>query len=180
MIAADIQADSLPSFYRQLVAAQELAHGKGYCSHHAVIAKAGLEGGTYAELGVNQGATLACALLAGFRRVVGVDIALGPFRRYEGLFRAFGDHWEVREHDSRLDLKEPVDFLLIDSRHEVHHLASELATHGPNVRRWMLVHDTAKYPMLAKLCETWCARTHWTVRQTESRNIGWMLLERRA
>lgn len=178
MVSVSIQADSLVSFYRQIVAAQEAAHGKGYCSHHRVIASKAGECATYCELGVNQGATLACAILAGFVHCWGVDISAAPFRVYEPLFRPHGAFRGVVEQDSRVPLP-ACDFLLIDSLHTPRHLREELAVHGPHVRRYILVHDTATFPALAAVLDQWARANDWTVQQAQARNAGWTLLAKR-
>lgn len=186
MVRASIAANNLGEYYAALVAAQKAAHGDHYCDHHTVIRALANEPGCerYAELGVNEGATLACALLAWFDQVTGIDIALEPFRPAEGLFRAwataYGAELRVMEQDSREPLPRPVDVLLIDSRHEVAHLREELRVHGPNVRRFVLIHDTAKYPELAAEAEQWAAESNSTVLQRETRGYGWMLLQRQA
>lgn len=183
MIRAQITADTLEEFYRQIVAAQEAAHGKGYCSHHVAIRGAAAEGcESYAELGVNQGATLACALLAGFQWVYGADHDLSHFHAHAHLFwlwrRQNGVTLELWNQDSRLPLGRPVDFLLIDSTHTAAHLREELAVHGPHVRRFILVHDTAHVPALHIEAVTWGLKNHATVQHRESSGFGWTLLKK--
>lgn len=184
MIQAQVTADSLEEFYRQIVAAQEAAHGKGYCSHHVAIRGAVAEGCmSYAELGVNQGATLACALLAGFRYVAGVDMALAPIDPFWPLFLAYCrkrtlSTVSVAQADSREPFCRPFDFLLIDSTHTAAHLREELAVHGPHVRRFILVHDTAYVPALHLEAVTWGLKNHSTVQHRETSGFGWTLLKK--
>lgn len=188
MVKASIQATTLEEYYAKLVAAQEAAHGVGYCSHHYAIRQAAKDDGcaSYAELGVNQGATLACALLAGFKRVVGVDVALDPWKPFQGLFWAFADasgqRLSLAQQDSREPLRHhyPVDFMLLDTVHEAAHLREELRVHGPNVRRQILVHDTASVPALHVEAVGWGLRNGWTVQQRSLCSVGWTLLFRQA
>ena len=183
MVKAEIVAADLAEFYVLLRAAQERAHGPDYCAHHGLIVDAAKEGcETYVELGTNQGCTLACALLAGFRWAFGVDISPGPFRAVEALFQADAKRCdqvvEVFGQDSRNPLGFPIDFLLIDSLHRPEHLRSELKVHGPFVRQQILAHDTTKYPELAVELERWSKDNGWTVAIRESRGHGHMLLKR--
>lgn len=183
MIRADIHASTLTEYYEQLVMAQQLAHGFEYTTHHTAIRQAAAEGcRSYAELGVNQGATLACALLAGFGTVVGVDIALEPWRPAEALFRAHvsrtGQALYMIERDSRMALPITPDFLLIDTRHETGHLRQELTAHGFYVVRFILIHDTAAVPALHNAAVAWGLRAGWTVQQRDTRSVGWTLLRR--
>lgn len=183
MIHVHSKATTLAAYYADLVAGQTAAHGPDYTAHHACIRECRETGAeSYAELGVNQGATLACALLAGFERVVGVDIALAPFLPAEGLFRAYvdrlGKHLIVRERDSRLPLSLSVDFLLIDSRHTVDHLRDELRVHGPHVRRFILLHDTLTFPYLGVEAGRWAERNGWTVHLRSTCGHGHTLLSR--
>lgn len=183
MVRAQVTADTLEEFYRHIVAAQEAAHGKGYCSHHVAIRGAVAEGcESYAELGVNQGATLACALLAGFRQLDALDQDLSPFRPFEALFwqyaRLHGNDVTLWQEDSRCPFDHPVDFLLIDSTHTAAHLREELAIHGPNVRRFILVHDSAHVPALHLEAVTWGLKNHSTVQHRETSGFGWTLLKK--
>lgn len=182
MIRADIHATTLGEYYRLLVAAQESAHGPGYCSHHPVIASKVDTCASYAELGVNQGATLACALLAGFKGVEGVDKDLGPLRPAEGLFRAYArnhsQHLSLWEQDSREPIGE-VDFLLIDSLHTADHLRDELAVHGGYVKKFILAHDTFKYSSLQRELDRYARQSGiWTIQETRASGAGWTLLAR--
>lgn len=183
MIAAKIEARDLTDYYTQLVFAQEAAHGSGYCSHHAIIREHAQACVSYAELGINEGATLACALLAGYLAVEGVDIALKPIRASEGLFRAAararGTHLSLWEQSSLLPIGE-TGFLLIDTRHEPGHLRQELEVHGPFVREKILVHDTGKVPALHHMAQQWGLRNGWTVERRQPCGYGWTLLSRTA
>lgn len=186
MIRANITATTLPEYYEKLVAAQEAAHGAHYCSHHAVIRQAASDGcSSYCECGVNQGATLACALLAGFTFVAGVDASLAPLKPWWSLFEAYAaprmlTTCTVAECDSREPFSRPFDFLLCDALHTATGVREELLAHAQHVRRYILVHDTAANPEMGKMVELF-AYVHpgpWTVQQRDTRNVGWTLLAR--
>lgn len=169
-------APSLSDYYAQLVEGQEAAHGPNYTTHHAVIrAKQSPACCSYAEIGVNQGATLACAILAGFDHVVGVDICLAHLEPCTSLFAGKAT---LLEQDHLVPLPGPVDFLFLDCAHTVHGLRAELRTHGNNVRRFILVHDTAAVPALHLVAVEWGLRHGFTVQQRECRSVGWTLLSR--
>lgn len=178
------KADDLADLYRQLVAGQEAAHGADYCSHHAAImAAAGPNCRTYAELGVNQGTTLACAILSGFRWLDAVDLDLKRLQPWEHLFReeakARRAQLNLWQQDSRTPIGE-CDFLLIDSRHEPKHLLAELEANGAHARRFILLHDTTAVPALHTTAVAWGTRHGWTVAERNCLNVGWTLLSRSA
>lgn len=178
MILANISAQTLGAFYQQIVASQEAAHGEHYCAHHDAIRRHASSLYAYAELGVNQGASLACAMLAGFETVIGIDRSFEPLREFEPLFLA-----EARERRTALylwerDSREPiwaVDFLLIDSHHTAEHIREELAAHAGMVRRYILAHDTAKHPALHAELEK---LEGWEVAERETRGVGYTLMRR--
>jgi len=178
MIRAHIQATNLADFYVNLVAAQTGAHGDAYCAHHYPIFAWADGSATYAELGVNQGATLAAALLAGYRRVIGVDRCLEPYRVYARLFDEYvartGQELIMLEQDSRVSVG-PVDFLFIDSDHRPDHLRQELAVHEPAVRRYILGHDTAAH---VALHHELTSLAGWSVVDQERSNVGYTLMGR--
>lgn len=168
-------AASLEDLYNQLRAGQEAAHGSDYCSHHSVIRKLATSCRSYCELGVNQGATLACAILAGFEHVVGVDIALGNLEPFTGLFEGKAT---LLEQDHLAPLPFAVDFLLLDALHTAKGLKAELEAHGDMVRRHLLIHDTAAHPELHVTACVYAAARDWTVHSRETRGYGWTLLSR--
>lgn len=185
MIRANITATDLPTFYAQICAAQQAAHGADYTAHHEVITRAvSLGCKTYCELGVNQGATVACALLSGFEGVQGIDKDIGPLTVFMALFVDWGIRCgvaiSVKEQDSRIPLHGEVDFLLIDSLHEPDHVREELRVHGPNVRRFILAHDTNRQNYCAAIVDWVEAQGgRWTVQELSPSGCGHMLLARR-
>lgn len=180
MISADIQAATLEEFYNALVEAQRKAHGGDYCIHHEVIRQLARTDWVYVELGVNQGATLACAALANYNRVWGYDIKIDPIKRYWHLFEQSGYKIDVRRLDSRNPLPlGGADFLFIDSVHTAVHLRSELKVHADQVRHHILVHDTGTHLEMLRELITFCNATpDWEIIATEARGVGHTLLQR--
>lgn len=168
-------ASSLEDLYAQLRTGQEAAHGADYCSHHSVIRKLASGCRSFAEVGVNQGATLACAILAGFEHVLGVDIALGNLEPFTGLFEAKAS---LLEQDHLAPLPFAVDVLLLDCDHTAKGLKAELEAHGDMVRRHLLIHDTAAHPELHVTACVYAAARDWTVAQRDGGRYGWTLLSR--
>lgn len=181
MVTANVTATTLEDLYAQLVAAQKKAHGDDYCLHHAVIRECAKTCTSYLELGVRQGTTLACAVLAGFGDVTGVDRDLGPFRPYEWLFDRAPLLPDLYERDSREPFPWHVDFLFIDSLHTGAHLHQELKAHAPQVRRFILIHDTEKHvDMRATIAcfvrDSGGSEGRWRIDRHETRNVGFTLL----
>jgi len=112
---------------------------------------AAVTNGRAAELGV-RGVVSTWALLLGLSEaghaaptLLSVDIAPSP--GIEEAQRAAAGvgiaHHFLLEDSTRVVLPGgPVDLLFIDTWHVHAQLARELAHHAPNVRRWILLHDT--------------------------------------
>jgi hypothetical protein len=161
MIQAKIKADTLKEYYEQIVTQQQKAHGKTYTAHHDAIRKY-LNGGVYRELGVHQGATSACACLAGAESVTGVDI--GPYD-FSFIERSSHDPSTVGE----------CDVLLIDSKHTPQHLKKELQLHASSVRNYIIMHDTYKIKGLHKVASQ---LEGWKVEEYYQENVGYTVLSR--
>lgn len=183
MVTCNATATNLADLYAQLVAAQKQAHGEDYVLHHDVIRNAH-DCTSYLELGIRQGTTLACALLAGFPNVTGVDRDLGPWREYAQLFWSnwpIGGHFDVYERDSREPFAWLVDFLFIDTYHTAAHLRAELVAHHANVQRHILVHDTAAHPEMHYVIEQFVSEhPEWLIAKREIRNVGFTLCSKRS
>jgi len=184
MIRAQIEASTLEEYYTKLRAAQEKAHGAGYTAYHDCIREHCGIAAHYLEIGVNQGASLAAAMLGGFVVVEGMDINLSNIAPHRHLFgdycqraRIVMDLWEC---DSLAFEPKDVDFLFIDGNHQTAHVAAELNRHGPHVTRFILLHDTAKYRELHPLAERWAGANGWTVQERNTSGAGHTLLERQA
>lgn len=182
MITANINATTLEEFYDQIVAAQQAAHGRLYTSHHTEIQRRAKPTMTYRELGVNQGGTLACAILAGYKSVTGIDHRDSTYLPFLPLFQEGANRHYVDlrllKQDSRLPMEDYVDFLLIDSKHERRHLREELRVHGPKVNQYILAHDTATVPELHVELEDFARREGWQVALRSLDGVGHTLLQR--
>jgi len=170
------QARSIQDLYRQLVAGQKQAHGPDYCRHHDAIRRLADPEAVYAEIGVNQGATLACAILAGFREVVGVDTRLELLEPCRKLFAH--PTCTLLEQDAEDPLPFPVDVLLLDAQHTVAAVAGQLRAHGANVRHHIVIHDTAAMPALHVEACYWASCNRWAVAERSMASVGFTLLSR--
>ena len=179
MIQAKIDADTLEQFYNQIVTQQLAAHGAEYCNQHFAI-RDRVEGKVYRELGTHQGATAACALLAGAKSVTMVDITHQLIRPNYHLFEAYakdrGVEIELIENDSHHpSTVGPCDVLLIDSKHTPTHLRKELELHADSVREHIILHDTNTVRGLAFVASN---LSGWKVEVDEQINVGYMVLSR--
>ena len=152
MIVVDLShVKTLDEFYKHIRSSQEKRHGDDYCEQHDAVRKYASECKTYAELGVHQGATLANALLSGFKYVEGID---NDMRKYEKFLKPIAEQY-AKDNEISLKLKQcdsasvdaigpKVDMLLIDSLHHYFHMSKELKLHGPRVNKYIIAHDTMK------------------------------------
>ena len=173
MIQAKIQADNLKEYYEQIVAQQKVAHGETYVAHHDAIRKY-LNGGVYRELGVHQGATSACACLAGAKSVTGVDISAKLILPFVPLFDPYDFTFIQNSSDNPSSVGE-CDILLIDSRHTAQHLRKELKIHAEHVRNHIILHDTYSIKSLHKVAST---LEGWKVEEYYQENVGYTVLGR--
>lgn len=180
---------TVEEFYISIREQQEEAHGHDYCEQHDALMKYATECTTYAELGVHQGGTLSCALLAGFKYVEGVDISLEKYNKFlKPLAEAHAKEnkivFKMKEVDSgSLESIGPrVDMLLIDSYHKAYHMAKELKVHASRVNKYIIAHDTAKPTAELDNCLTdFCFNNPgWKVIERGESNVGYMVLKRDA
>lgn len=173
MIRAKIQADTLEEYYEQIVSQQKEAHGETYVAHHDAI-RTYLNGGVYRELGVHQGATSACACLAGAKSVTGIDITAELILPFIPLFDPY-DYTFIESSSTNPSSVGECDVLLIDSRHEARHLKKELALHASSVRKHIILHDTYKLKGLHKVASK---LEGWRVEEYYQENVGYTVLSR--
>ena len=135
----------IKQFYKEIREVQETAHGEGYCDLHDEIIKKSTECETYRELGTMQGATAACAVVAGYTKLQLVDLDFEQFRPYKHLFDGHDvEMYECDSKDPKLTTIGNVDLMVIDSYHKGYHTWEELKVHAPYVNRYILFHDTFK------------------------------------
>ena len=173
MIQAKIKADTLQEYYEQIVTQQQEAHGESYTAHHDAIRKY-LNGGVYRELGVHQGATSACACLAGAKSVTGVDITAKLILPFVPLFGPY-DYTFIEKSSHDPSTVGECDVLLIDSKHTPQHLKKELQLHASSVRNYIIMHDTYKIKGLHKVASQ---LEGWKVEEYYQENVGYTVLSR--
>lgn len=183
LISAKIEASTLAEYYDKLCALQSNAHGSDYMLVHDEI-KRRLRGcHSYTEFGINQGATLAAALLEVPRMVRAYDIKLGWYKEAAHLFDAYSDErgvdYAATESNTLDCIIDPVDVLYIDTLHEYEHLAQELARHGDKARRFIIFHDTRTQPGLKRAVQEY-AKGGWSIVTDCDINVGFMTIERNA
>ena len=158
---------NLGTFYAELCQLHADAHGEDYILVHEEIRRCMDECESYTELGVNQGATLAAAMLCGAKQVTGYDIDLTNYRPAKRLFSDYatrnGVKLTVIEGNSLNVTLEPMDVLYIDSKHTREHLAQELKLHGNLARKYIICHDTHSKPSLFQAIHSFRRGTRWKV-----------------
>jgi len=178
------RSGDLRTYYQALCTLQSKHHTPEYLLVHDEI-RARISAGcrSYTELGVNQGATLAAALLAMPGTVRGYDIRLTNYAPAQALFKRFAViaqvYFAVIEADSLKCRIDPTDLLYIDTRHERKHLARELECHQRQVRRFIVCHDTEVCSGLRLAVDEFAARNReWSVVTDCRESVGFMTLAR--
>ena len=173
---------TLTDYYRRLCVAQAEAHGWGYLAVHDEIKRLMLECVSYTELGVNQGATLAAAVLCRPDSVRGYDIALDNYRPARHLFQNYAAYFDidfmVAQASSLLCAIDTVDLLYIDTIHRRDHLTAELERHAPKVKKYIVCHDTKSAIELLAAIKDFSNRTEWRVVKHCDENTGYTTLAR--
>lgn len=185
MISKDIDAVDLLDYYTQLYDVQAEAHTPEYMLVHDEIRRLLKDCSSYTEFGVNQGTTLAIALLENTPTIRAYDIKLTPYNKAK-------HHFEHHAKKNRLDylavesntlkqIIEPVDLLYIDTLHVYDHLKKELALHGNKARKYLVFHDTFKPTQHLKqaIFEFVERNPHWSVLTECDESVGFMTLIRR-
>ena len=110
------------------------------------------------EFGVKQGAS-SSALLLGAQRVISYDLVETPAARR--LAAIAGTRWDYRLEDSRTATIPPdTDLLFLDSLHSYAQVSVELTRHAPQVRTYLVFHDTVTFGSIAADGET--GKHAWT------------------
>ena len=177
------QVDNLQQYYDRVYDLQASAHEPEYMLVHKEI-KERLEGcNSYTELGVNQGATLAIALLQNVKKIRAYDIALTPYNKAKSLFNTHIIEHEldcvVFEADTLAINLDEVDVLYIDTRHTHDHLIKELRLHGHKAKKYIIFHDTFAQKGLKQAVQEYVA-THdeWSIVTDCEVNVGFMTIQR--
>ena len=183
MISAKIDASTLSEYYAKLYTLQSDAHSIDYMLVHEEIKKR-LQGvDSYTEFGINQGATLAVAMLNNVSTVRAYDIKFGWYTQAADIFERYAEDWgidyEATESDTLDCVIDPVDVLYIDTLHEYDHLAKELALHGHKVNRFIIFHDTFAQSGLKRAVRQYVdAHEEWSIVTECDISVGFMTIER--
>jgi len=177
------RVSDLPHYYSELCLIQADAHGEDYLLVHEEIRRCLADGcASYAELGVNQGATLAAAMLGGALTATGYDIDLSNYRLASRIFSNYatrnGVKLAVIEGNSVDITLNPVDVLYVDSYHSEDHLTKELALHSGQVRRFIICHDTNSRLGLRKAVRKFVRSSKWRIVNDCREGTGFTTLAR--
>ncbi len=193
MISGDFtNTENLLDFYNKIYECHKKAHGVGYMDVHDEIAfelhypfslYPGGKQYSYRELGVNQGATAACALLCKPTKMRIYDIKLSSFEPYQHLFDKYAKEHRIdfqASEKSSLDtsIVEDVDVLYIDTIHTPWHLVKELNLHHSSVKNTIICHDTFANTKMHEAIVEWCTTHPWKILSFNQENVGFTTLER--
>lgn len=181
MISKEIPAQTLEEYYTKLCALQAGAHKETYLLVHDEIRRCVKNSSSYTELGINQGATLAAALLLDIPKVRAYDITLGWYNKAKMLFDEYASthsvDYQVFEADSHSITIEDTDVLYIDTLHKYEHLVKELQLHGHKVQRYIIFHDTHAAKGLKKAVTEYVAKNPvWNIVTDCTENVGFMTI----
>ena len=191
MINADLgHVTSVEEFHKEIRRQQEEAHGEDYCAIHDAITKYMKDCKSYMELGTHQGGTASAALLCKPKRVHLVDKDLSRYNRFlkplaEKYVKENNIEFTAKQVDSRsLASTEVVDMLMIDSYHQPHHMMAELNTHGNNVTKYIIAHDTSIINSkpndgLYQVLKTFGERAGWEVVEHCTDNVGYTVIKKK-
>lgn len=163
--------NSLEEYSHALFRAQAKAHGDNYMLVHEEIKKQLADCSSYTEMGVNQGTTLATAMLTGIKKIRAYDIKLDAYdpakHHFENYAKQHNIDYKIFE-DSTLKCNiDEVDLLYIDTVHRAEHLLKELALHANKAKK-IIFHDTVISQGKVKLGTV--------VKEFVNRNAGWEII----
>jgi len=183
MFSAKIDANNLPDYYKALYKLQADAHKPSYLLVHDEIHNRLTDCESYTEMGINQGATLAVAVLQHPKRVRAYDIKLGWYLEAQQLFEDYAHDnnidYEVFEMDTLKCVIEPTDLLYIDTQHRYDHLTNELRLHANKVNKYIIFHDTHTMTGLKRAVNEYVNKNpHWSIVTDCMENVGFMTIAR--
>jgi hypothetical protein len=189
MIKPDLKyTKNLQEFYQEIKNKQTSAHGIDYIAHHQALINCAKESKTIKEIGVCQGATLACLLLTNPEKLTGIDIMPKYFEPYKTHFINYSLENNIDFSFQILDSTDPasvseVDLLHIDSLHTPDHLMKELKLHAPHVKKYIVFHDTANFKNAKGLFQTIAQyitfiEQEWKIFDHFIHNVGYTVIKR--
>lgn len=171
----------LCDFYHKIFWQQSAAHGLAYMRVHGEISTRIHQLNkpvAYRELGVNQGATAACAIMAGASQVELIDHKLCNFEPFRHLFQQYADEnnieLTIREQSSLSLAVDPhAHITYIDTLHSAHHLMQELMIYSRITDDYIICHDTQSRPSLKRAILEFVAKNpQWRIVQHCSAGVG--------
>lgn len=180
---------TLEEFHSEIRRQQEEAHGIDYCQIHDAIKKYMADCESYMELGTHQGGTASAALLCNPKELYIIDIDLSRYRKFlepiaEKYAAKNGIIFKATEIDSTSPFSaKSVDMLVIDSYHNATHMKKELDTHGFNVSKYIIAHDTSiingkPNDSLYKVLVEYGKKYGWSVIERGVTNVGYTVLKK--
>lgn len=184
MISRPIDADTLEEYYKKLYDLQSGAHQPEYMLVHNEIRSRLKSCNSYTEFGINQGATLAAAVLQNPPAVRAYDIKLDWYNKAHSLFEQYASNHSIDYRvfeSSTLDCDiVPTDLLYIDTQHKYEHLRAELVRHAKKVRKFIICHDTTLKPGLKRAIDEFVrAQPVWSIAYHCSTNVGFTTIARK-
>ncbi len=175
--------NTLQEYYDSVYSLQASAHGTEYMLVHDEISKILKGCDSYTELGVNQGATLAIAVLNGIKNIKAYDIALTPYNVAAKHFNIYADenniNLGVHEADTLTVALDDTDLLYIDTMHTYDHLSKELKLHGGAAKKYIIFHDTFAQSGLKQAVEEFVNKSaEWNIITDCQINVGFMTIQR--
>ena len=183
MIAPSIEATTLEEYHEKLYKLQSIAHKPEYMLVHDEIKTRLADCNSYTEFGVNQGTTLATALLQNPDIVRAYDINLHRYVKVSSLFDQYAKghniDYSITECNTLECSIEPVDLLYIDTLHYHDHLVKELALHGNKAKKYIIFHDTFAQKGLKQAVQEFVQQnSEWSIVTDCQINVGFMTIRR--
>lgn len=172
---------TLEKFYEQITKLHKQHHGDNYCDVHDAIREAlSPYGKRYIELGINQGATLAAACLAGLESCHAYDLHIDRFNPYRHLFADLEFPFIAETGNSLKIKRRHCDVLYIDTTHTKVQLAQELTYWAPFVSETIICHDTKSKSELHDVCVQFSEFNSkiWFVKERNTKSVGYTVLSR--
>lgn len=178
------KVQNLVEYYKVLYDLQKTAHSPEYMLVHDEIKSLLKNCSSYTELGVNQGTTLALALLENIPKIRAYDISLKAYnpasKHFEEYAKEKNLNFSIFEANTHKCTIESTDLLYIDTKHTYEHLQGELKLHSNKAQKYIVCHDTTLSKGLKKaVLEFVKIQPKWKIKTDCTINVGFMTLERR-
>lgn len=175
-------ATSLEDYYDKVITMKDSVTNVEY---HSVIKNLMEECDSFTEFGMCQGPSIAAAMLTNPKKVRGYDVTFKWFGPAKSFFESYAKEHNIdfvafETDTAKCKTIDETDMLHIDSKHTYKHATAELKRHAPQVRKYILLHDTTQRPEVYKAVQDYIKNVDnsWKIIKRSEVGVGYTIMKR--